>query len=79
MKKGVEILGAELAPDGFHIKEYIRRMALVGGGVEENMKKLEEWVKNGKKRTGRMDRGKNRKGRGKREEKTGTKLELYKK
>lgn len=50
MKKGVEILGAELALDGFHIQEYIRRMALAGGGVEENMEKLEEWVKNGKKR-----------------------------
>ncbi len=54
MKKGIEILGAEFVLDEFHIQKYIRRMARLSGNteevIEENKKKIEEYVENGNKK-----------------------------
>lgn len=54
MKKGIEILGADFVLDGFHIQKYIRRMARLSGGteeeVEENRKKIQGWIEKGNRK-----------------------------
>ncbi len=54
MKKGLETLGAEFVLDGFHIQEYIRRMARLAGDTEEkreeNRKKIQGWIEKGSRK-----------------------------
>ncbi len=54
MKKGIEILGAEFVLDEFHIQKYIRKMARLSGNteetIEENKKKIQEYIENGNKK-----------------------------
>ena len=54
MKKGIEILGADFVLDGFHIQKYIRRMARLSGGTEEeaeeNRKKIQGWIEKGNRK-----------------------------
>ena len=54
MKKGLETLRAEFVLDGFHIQKYIRRIARLSGGteeeVEENRKKIQGWIEKGSRK-----------------------------
>ena len=54
MKKGLETLRAEFVLDVFHIHKYIRRIARLSGGteeeVEENRKKIQGWIEKGSRK-----------------------------
>ena len=50
MKKGIEVLGAEVVLDEFHIQKYIRKLARVAGGSTEEGRKQRENCRNGSRR-----------------------------